>query len=152
MGLCGKEAKQMQLKCEGNLIFDLIAYCPYELSKLSPQIHGCDLVEGQWGTVGAIIQFTFTVDDKTVFAKERIIALDEENKTIQFETIEGQLLEAYKNCTITVQSSNNSISASLEFEKKNECIPNPTAYLNSFDKFIRDIEPNYQAIPRLATN
>nr|GMD68179.1 kirola-like [Ipomoea batatas] len=113
---------------------------------MSPdKIHGCDLHEGEWGTVGSVICWTFTHDGKKQIAKEIIEAIDEEHKTVKFKVIEGDLIELYKSMSISVhvdtRGINNLVTWTIEFEKQNESIPEPHTLVQFVLALTKDIEP-----------
>ncbi|GAA0139868.1 hypothetical protein LIER_01332 [Lithospermum erythrorhizon] len=152
MSPCRKDSKTFQIKSDDNLIYEAIRYGPSYVSKLSPVIQGCDLIEGQWGNVGSVNYWTFTHDGKGGTVKEIICAIDETNKLIQKKVIGGELMQAYKSFILTFQSTNNSATWTIEYEKINESNPNPTSFLEFLVKATKDIDLNHQAIPRLSAN
>ncbi|GAA0139866.1 hypothetical protein Leryth_005827 [Lithospermum erythrorhizon] len=153
MGLRGKESKQIEIKCDDNLFFEVLRYGLSHVSKLSPEtIQGCDLVEGQWGAVGCVICWNFNCDGKENVAKEMISVIDEKNRLMEFKVIEGDMMKAYKSFVSTFQSANNTVTWTIEYEKTNENVPNPTSLLELLAKITRDIDINHQAIPGLAAN
>ncbi|KAK9928302.1 hypothetical protein M0R45_025445 [Rubus argutus] len=56
---------------------------PHHISNVSPgKIQGCDLHEGDWGTVGSIIYWNYFHDGKAKVAKQLIEAIDDETNSI----------------------------------------------------------------------
>nr|GMD66051.1 kirola-like [Ipomoea batatas] len=115
---------------------------------MSPdKIHGCDLHEGEWGTVGSVICWNFTHDGKKQIAKEIIEAIDEEHKTVKFKVIEGDLIELYKSMSISVhvdtRGINNLVTWTIEFEKQNESIPEPHTLVQFVLALTKDIETHH---------
>lgn len=54
--LSGKLVSQTQIKCDGNVFYQLFREETHRISSLSPEkIHGIELVEGVWGAEGSII-------------------------------------------------------------------------------------------------
>ncbi|KAG9153691.1 hypothetical protein Leryth_005826, partial [Lithospermum erythrorhizon] len=115
-------------------------------------IQGCDLIEGQWGNVGSVNYWTSHKYGKGGTVKEIICAIDETNKLIQKKVIGGELMQAYKSFILTFQSTNNSATWTIEYEKINESNPNPTSFLEFLVKATKDIDLNHKLIPRLSAN
>nr|GLL41692.1 kirola-like [Ipomoea trifida] len=113
----------------------------------SDKIHGCDLHEGEWGTVGSVICWTFTHDGKKKIAKERIEAIDEEHKSVKYKVIGGDLLEHYKSVSLSVhvdtRGINNLVTWTIEFEKQNESIPEPHTLMKFVLDVTKDIETHH---------
>lgn len=62
MGLSGKKVVQVDIKGNGDVFHGLIRYTPNDLSKISPEhVKGCELLEGEWGAVGSIINWTYLI-------------------------------------------------------------------------------------------
>ncbi|GAA0187049.1 hypothetical protein LIER_34337 [Lithospermum erythrorhizon] len=149
--LGGGDSKKFEIS-DDNLVFKVIRYGPSYASKLTPGVQGCDLIDGQWGNVGSVICWTFTNDGKRCTTREIITAIDETKKLIEYKVIGGELMDAFKSVLITFQSTNNSATWTIEYEKINECIPNPTSFLEFLVKAIKDIDLNHKLIPRLSAN
>ncbi|KAL9321731.1 hypothetical protein ACSQ67_009784 [Phaseolus vulgaris] len=64
----------------------------------SVQIH-----KGEWGTVGSIISWNYTLDGKKVVAKEVVEGIDKENCKVSFKVLEGDLLGLYKSFKLNLQ-------------------------------------------------
>ena len=70
---------------------------PHHISNVSPgKIQGCDLHDGDWGTVGSVIYWNYVHDGKAKVAKQLIEAIDDETNSITLKVIEGDVLEDYK--------------------------------------------------------
>lgn len=61
MGLHGKLVAAIEFKAGGDVFHELFKHNPQHLSSASPvKVQGCDLIEGQFGQVGAIICWRYT--------------------------------------------------------------------------------------------
>ena len=63
-------------------------------------------------------------------AKTKVQALDEQNKSITFVVIEGDVLKLYNNFKAKLEVSGGQVKWSLEFDKANQNAPNPDPYLD----------------------
>nr|GMD72434.1 kirola-like [Ipomoea batatas] len=146
--LGGKLVSQIEIKSDGDVFHEIFRYRPNHISTMSSdKIHGCDLHEGEWGTVGSVICWTFTHDGKKKIAKERIEAIDEEHKSVKYKVIGGDLLEHYKSVSLSVhvdtRGINNLVTWTIEFEKQNESIPEPHTLMKFVLDVTKDIETHH---------
>ncbi|KAL4364187.1 hypothetical protein GQ457_04G009860 [Hibiscus cannabinus] len=106
-------------------------------------VQGCDLHEGEWGKVGAIIIWSYVHDGKAKQKKEVIEAVDPDKKLITARVIEGDLMEEYKSFLISIQVSPKSegsgsvVHLTLEYEKLHQGIDHPQTILK--DGLIKSI-------------
>ncbi|CAI9785472.1 unnamed protein product [Fraxinus pennsylvanica] len=97
MGLKGKLTAQIEMIAGGDVFHELLSNSPHQIPSISPNtIHGCDLHEGEWGTVGSVYFWKFTHDGKQKVAKDIVEAIDKEKRSLTFNVIEGDLIELYK--------------------------------------------------------
>ncbi|XP_028081234.1 kirola-like [Camellia sinensis] len=77
-------------------------------------------------------------------AKERIEAIDVDNKSVTFNLLEGDVLKVYKTFKSTLQVTNMDdgclIKVTLAYEKQHEDTPPPTMYLDFVANVSKDIE------------
>lgn len=66
---------------------------------------------------------------KPITAKAKVIAQDDENKSIVIEMIEGELMQLYTSFRSKITVAEGSLQWCLEFEKANELVPNPDDYV-----------------------
>ena len=80
-------------------------------------------------------------------AKERVEAIDEENKTVHFKVVEGELLESFKifEFTVHVDTSgvDNLVTWTIDYEKVDESVKDPTQYLDLALNITKDIETHH---------
>ena len=115
---------------------------------MSPgNIQGVDLHEGEWGSVGSVICWSYTHDGKKKTAKEIIEAIDEVNKSVTFKVVEGDLMQLYKTFIITVhvdtKGENNLVTWNFEYEKLNEAVEEPTTLMDFCITVTKDIETHH---------
>lgn len=61
MGLLGKLICQTSIKSDGDVFHELFSSKPHHIHTMASDIQGCDLHEGEFGKVGSIIVWKFTV-------------------------------------------------------------------------------------------
>lgn len=74
-----------------------------------------------------------------MIVKEKVTAFDKEKRSITHEMVEGELANYYKAIAVKLDvvpkqgaaGTASLVTWSLEFEKVNEDIPNPTAYIDA---------------------
>ncbi|CAL5338928.1 unnamed protein product [Camellia sinensis] len=148
MGLTGKLVRQVEIKSDGDVFHELFRDKPHHISTMSPaNIHGVDLHEGDWGHVGSVISWNYTRDGKKKVGKEVVEAIDEENKSVTFRVIEGDLTELYKAFKVTVhvdtKGENNLVTWTFEYEKKSENVEDPNAWMDLIINVTKDIETHH---------
>jgi hypothetical protein len=147
-GVDGKLVKQINIKSDGDVFHEIFRDRPYHLSTMSPtNIQNCDLHEGDWGTVGSVICFSYFHDGKDRVAKEIIEAIDEGKKSVTFKVIEGDLLEQYKNFTVTVHvdtsGEDNLVTWTFDYEKLDKDVPEPNTLMDFCLNLTKDIETHH---------
>ncbi|CAK9157592.1 unnamed protein product [Ilex paraguariensis] len=144
----GKMVAQTEIKSDGDVFHEIFRHRPHHIKNMSPgNIQGCDIHEGEWGTVGSVIFWNYTHDGKEKVAKEIIEAIDEEKKSVTFKVIEGDLTKLYKTFIITVhvdtKGQNNLVTWTLEFEKLNEGVEDPNTLMDFCLAVTKDIEAHH---------
>ncbi|PWA64306.1 kirola [Artemisia annua] len=150
--LRGTLVKSITIKSCGDVFHEIFRYRPHHISEMSPgSIKGVDLHEGEWGTVGSVINWDFFHDGKAKVAKEVIEAIDEEKRSVCFKVIGGDILEAYKNFLITVHvdthGEENLVTWTFHYEKLNENIPEPDSLMDFVLSVTKDIETHHLPKP-----
>ncbi|KAG5532167.1 hypothetical protein RHGRI_026701 [Rhododendron griersonianum] len=148
MGLTGKMVRDVEIKSDGDVFHEIFRYRPHHISTMSPgNIQNVDLHEGDWGTVSSVIFWNYTHDGKEKTAKEVIEAIDEEKKLVTFKVVEGDLLQLYKTFIITVhvdtKGENNLVTWTLEYEKLNGDVEDPTTFMDLCIVVTKDIETHH---------
>ncbi|CAL5338925.1 unnamed protein product [Camellia sinensis] len=148
MGLTGKLVRQVEIMSDGDVFHELFRDKPHHISTMSAgNIHGVDLHEGDWGHVGSVISWNYTHDGKKKVGKEVVEAIDEENKSVTFKVIEGDLTELYKAFKVTVhvdtKGENNLVTWTFEYEKKSENVEDPNTWMDLIINVTKDIETHH---------
>ncbi|KAI3744383.1 hypothetical protein L1987_57462 [Smallanthus sonchifolius] len=94
MALSGKLIGYVEISKRGDVFHDLLRHKPHEMvAKVPEKVHDCELHEGERGAVGSIITWHFTHEGKKKISKQIIESVNEENHTIVFKVIGGELVD-----------------------------------------------------------
>nr|XP_043624820.1 kirola-like [Erigeron canadensis] len=145
MTITGTLVQEVDIKCHGNLLHDIYKHKLHETAIISPdKVRRCDLVTGEWGAPGSVISWDYIYDGKVNTVKEVIEAVDDDNHKIVFKVIEGELLKVYNAFILTIHIKNRGqkqfVTWTLDFEKLNSSIPDPSPYLDLVCAFTKDID------------
>ncbi|XP_009589470.2 kirola-like [Nicotiana tomentosiformis] len=145
MGLKGKLAVSMEVKCGGHLFHDLYQTKPHHVSNISPnKVTGFDLHEGGIGEVGSVVTWKYKEDGNEKIAKCVIEeVMDDEKKSITWKGIEGDLLERYNAFTVNISCDQHWITWTFVYEKKTEDTPEPLTFLGYVTDLTKDIEAHH---------
>lgn len=56
----GKVETDVEIKAPATKFHEVLAHRPHHISNVSPNnIQGCDLHEGEWGTVGSVVYWNY---------------------------------------------------------------------------------------------
>ncbi|XP_060186158.1 kirola-like [Lycium barbarum] len=141
MGLKGKLIASVEVKCERNLVLDLLHTNKHHMPNICPsKISHFEIHEGDGIKAGSIVSWIYNDDGKDKTAKEVIEAVDLEKKSITFKVIEGDLLELYNSFTIIMSDEDQWATCTLVYEKKTEDIPEPLVLLGFVLHVFKDME------------
>jgi len=149
MSLIGKVEGGLLIKSSATDFHDYFRGRPHHVSNATPEkVQGCELHEGEFGSVGSIICWSYVHDGKNAKAKQVIEAIDDENNSTTFKMIEGDLLDLYKNMTIfvgaTPKEDGSLVYWVVDYEKLNENVPDPNTLLELFFHITKDIDEHIQ--------
>ncbi|XAR72236.1 hypothetical protein NMG60_11018806 [Bertholletia excelsa] len=86
---------QIELKCSAEKFFETYTSKGYLLPQICHAlVSGVDVVRGDWGTVGSIRTWHY-VPGNSEIGKVRIEAFDEQNKSVTFVLLEGEMTDQY---------------------------------------------------------
>ncbi|CAA3000340.1 MLP 34 [Olea europaea subsp. europaea] len=87
------------------------------------------LIEGEEGSVGSVKLWNYVLGGISMTAKVKVEAINDEERSITFAVVEGNLLQLYKSYNTTLTASNGSVKWSIEYEKAIETVPIPDIYV-----------------------
>ncbi|CAA0820557.1 MLP-like protein 28 [Striga hermonthica] len=152
MDLRGKLVSNITIKSDGNLFHELLRYKPHKIAEICPEkVERVDLERGQWGTVGSVICWYYTIDGEKKIAREVIEAIDEHKKSITFTVMEGDLMHAYTTFKLVVdvdtsRDGEHVVTWTLVYEKKSQAVPDPHQLMNIGLDMSRDIERSHMRL------
>ncbi|KGN57231.1 MLP-like protein 43 [Cucumis sativus] len=150
MSLCGKLEKDVPIRASASKFHEMFHKKPHHICNCSTdKIHGVELQEGEWGQVGSIICWKYFHEGKHKIAKEIVEHVDEENNSITFKVIEGDLTEHYKDFRFTIKcipkEKGSVIHWVLEYEKLHDKIPDSHTLLQFCVDVSKDIDKQLSA-------
>ncbi|KAG5584620.1 hypothetical protein H5410_045054, partial [Solanum commersonii] len=98
------------------------------VSTMSPlHVQSFYLLEGDIGTVGSKICWTYTLDGEKKISKQVLEAVDHENKVLILKEFEGDIIDKYDSFKATLHIETKDeidlVSWTLEYERPNENVP-----------------------------
>ncbi|XP_030971798.1 MLP-like protein 43 [Quercus lobata] len=134
MSLFGKVEAEVEIKASANRFHETNSKRIAEIPKLSPNfIQSVDLVEGEWGQEGSVMNWYILYDGKAVLSKEVFETLDDKNHLVVYKVIGGILKEMYKSFKFILQAipkgEGSLVRWTLEYEKLNADDPDASSML-----------------------
>ncbi|XP_050232663.1 MLP-like protein 28 [Mercurialis annua] len=145
MALVGKVEGEVEIKAPAHLFHEVFSCRPHHVNIMSSdKVQGCDLHEGEWGKHGSVICWNYTHDGVAKVAKQIIENMDDENFSITFKMIEGDLLDEYKEFRLISKATPKEGGGTLVrwtfiYEKLHEGIPDPHSLLDFLLHLSKDI-------------
>ncbi|KAL7606648.1 hypothetical protein Lser_V15G14978 [Lactuca serriola] len=145
MNLSGNLVNETTIESDGDAFLELFCYKPYAILNMCPNsIQGCDILDGEWGSVGSVIIWKYHHDGRDCMAKEVIEANNKEEKLVCFKVVDGTLMDYYKNFFLTIhvdtKGSKHLVTWTLAYEKLNENIEDPKTLMEFCLKVTKDID------------
>ncbi|KAH7516325.1 MLP-like protein 31 [Ziziphus jujuba] len=132
-------------KAPASKFHEIFKHKPHHISNLSSDfVQGCELHEGEWGTVGSVIYWKYFHDGKARVAKALVEAIDDENNSITFKLLEGDLSEHYKSFKATLKcipkGEGSVIHWTAEYEKHHDEITDRHTFIQFLYDLSKDLE------------
>ncbi|KAF4355772.1 hypothetical protein F8388_019171 [Cannabis sativa] len=164
--LIGKLETNIEIKAPAEKFHHIFKHTPHKVSNHTENFHGCELHEGEWGTVGSTICWDYFHDGKRRVSKQIVEAIDDEKNSITFKLIEGDLMEHYKKFKIILvvtpkaEGEGSIVHWRFEYEKHHDEIIDPHTLVDLANEMTKDLElsilPNMSSssdlIGKLETN
>ena len=144
MAQIAKISEQVHLKSSAHKVYDFLKNKMDFVIQMFPDIYkGCDVLEGNGFSHGSIVHLKYNLGSPAE-VKERI-AIDDANKSITFECLEGDVFRDFEVFKLKIQvfdngSNGSSVDWSIEFVKANEDVPPPHSYLIFADKISKGLD------------
>ncbi|KAI3910427.1 hypothetical protein MKX01_034821 [Papaver californicum] len=139
---------ETEITCSADKYFGMFSHSVTQLPKFVPNFYkSVEVIEGDETSVGSISLWKCDIEGKEVLAKKRLTMFNKEKRSITYEVIEGELTNNYKAISVKLDVVPNQGAAgnaslvtwSLEFEKVNEDIPNPTVYIHALKLITKEL-------------
>ncbi|XP_057777506.1 MLP-like protein 34 [Salvia miltiorrhiza] len=121
--------------------FDIYHNKTYLMPTICPdKLQSVQVLQGDGKNVGSVRLWTYVMG-VPVIAKDKIVGVDEVNKSITFELIDGEVTKYYKRFVATLEAEGvNTVKWSLEYEKASEDVPHPHSHLQFLGAMATDID------------
>ncbi|KAK4400048.1 Kirola [Sesamum angolense] len=151
MGLHGKLVIQISIKVDGDIFFHLFKHKLHHIKNICPQkIQSVNLIAGDWGTVGSVISWNYTKDG-FLSLQRRSLRPWTRKRSITYKVTEGDLMAVYNTFKLAVSVDSNGednvVTWTVEYEKKNESVPEPSTFLDFCFSATKEIERHYMLVP-----
>ncbi|KAI3453135.1 hypothetical protein Pfo_009798 [Paulownia fortunei] len=135
---------QTQITSPPDIFFDIYKNKTYLMPSISPdKLQSIQVLEGDGKSVGSVRLWTYVMG-VPVIAKDKIVAVDEENKSITFELIGGEVTKCFKSFKATLEATAkadmNIVKWVLEYEKASEDVPSPHSHLEFLVNMATEID------------
>ncbi|KAL8161258.1 hypothetical protein V2J09_012747 [Rumex salicifolius] len=137
---------EVEIASTGDLFYEWFTNSPHHLLKLQPEVYKrCDLLEGEFGKPGFVVQWAYTLEGKSYMMKEKFEMVDKKNKILKLITLEGDVMDAYKSFEVNVRVLTNDkgvdiVKWSLEYEKIHQDMPDPHDHLEAAIQVTKKID------------
>ncbi|RZC92815.1 hypothetical protein C5167_028075 [Papaver somniferum] len=145
---------EVKAKCCAEKLYAVMTRDAPKLPKYAPQIvHDCQVVPGDCEVrVGSLFVWHYVQDDKPsgVKAKEKITAVDHKNMSLTYTVFEGDLKNDYASFATTLTTTptqkdgsyNCLVNWSVQYEKANADVPDPTYFMKLLEDFTKEVDTN----------
>ncbi|KAG6582118.1 MLP-like protein 43, partial [Cucurbita argyrosperma subsp. sororia] len=145
MALYGKLETDVEVNASVEKFHEIFHQKLHHMSNISPdKIQSIELHEGEWGKVGTILYWHYFHEGKACVSKRVIEAVDEENNSVTWKELEGDISKHYKNFRVKVQcipkEKGSVVHITLEYEKLHEQIQDPHTFLQLCADAAKDID------------
>ncbi|KAL7110717.1 hypothetical protein ACP275_05G043200 [Erythranthe tilingii] len=135
---------QTQITSRPEKFFDLYKNKTYLMPKISPdKLQSIRVLEGDGKSLGSVRLWTYVMGIP-VIAKDKIVAVDEVNRSITFELIGGEVTKYFNNFKATIEATTednkNIVKWKLEYEKVSENVPTPHSHLEFLVTMSKEID------------
>ncbi|GMI75183.1 MLP-like protein 31 [Hibiscus trionum] len=164
---------QIEVKSSADKFFDAFKTKAHLMPKMSSQlVSDIKLLEGDWTSVGSVRLWYYSANNKcwgdgkvkvkpigiarfevgvkldslNTFetAKELRESVDEENRTIVYKLLEGEIGNSYKNwrsiLSVTPMGEGSLVKWTFEYEKLNDDVPEPVKYCDFHTTWSKDVD------------
>ncbi|KAK9115279.1 hypothetical protein Syun_022076 [Stephania yunnanensis] len=129
---------ESEINCPADKMYDLFKNHLTQLPILFPEIFkSAEVLEGDGKSIGSVRHWTYLIhhtSDEVLEVTEKITEVDDENKSLTFSALEGDVLKTYKRfhgkVTVTPKGTGSLVKWHIIYDKENEDDPHPHPYLD----------------------
>ncbi|OMO99694.1 hypothetical protein COLO4_13135 [Corchorus olitorius] len=147
MAQIAKMHVQAEVKSSAEKFYDIYRNKLHLMPKISPrEFKEGKVIQGDWRSVGSVRVWSYVASGNVETVKETIEAVDDESKTITVSIVEGDVKKYYKSFKSTINvlpsasGQGSLVKWTLEFEKRNENIPDPTMYTDFLVNWSKSVD------------
>ncbi|OVA01730.1 Bet v I domain [Macleaya cordata] len=142
----------IELKCSAYKFYGMFTLNVTQLPKYLPKIYdSIKVIEGDGTSVGTVRLWKYALEGSHLSVKERTttsVNKETGGSSITFNTFEGEVMNSFKTFVVKLAVTPKGTDGNkclvkwcLEFEKVNEEVPTPTAYINLLDRISKELAP-----------
>ncbi|XVF85372.1 hypothetical protein PTKIN_Ptkin17bG0112300 [Pterospermum kingtungense] len=144
MAQIAKMEVQTQIKSSADKAYDIFKRKMYLMPEICPEVvKDVKIGKGDWETVGSVRLWKY-VTGNPEYVSETVEAIDDRNKSITFNALDGDVSKCYKTfkCTlnITPNGQGSLVKWTLVYEKLNQNVPDPDKYMELATCFSKSVE------------
>ncbi|KAK6922220.1 Bet v I/Major latex protein [Dillenia turbinata] len=121
MGKVERMEWEMETKCSAIDFYEVFKGKAHQMPNACPRLQSIELHEGDWETEGHVKLWSFIADGKLEKNKEKL-SVDEANKVVTLELIEGTVFEQFNSFKVIMQAipkpKGGLIKWAFEYERK----------------------------------
>ncbi|OMO99670.1 hypothetical protein COLO4_13148 [Corchorus olitorius] len=135
---------QSEIRASADKVYDIFRRKMYLMPTICPQVvKDVKLVKGDWETPGSVRVWKY-VAGNSESVRETVEAVDDRNKTVTFDALDGDVAKYYKtfkaSVCVTANGQKSLAKWTLIYEKMNPNIPDPDRYLEIASVFNKSVE------------
>ncbi|XP_078151717.1 MLP-like protein 423 [Carex rostrata] len=149
--MAAKSEVEVEVKSAPEKFWEAIRSSTDLFPKVFPeQYKSIDILEGDGKSVGSVRLVNYAPGTPLVtFAKEKVEAVEEENKLVSYSVIDGEILSLYKNfratLSITPKGEGSLIKWTLQYDKASDEVPEPEAIKEAAVKTFNGLDAHLQS-------
>ncbi|KAK4263975.1 hypothetical protein QN277_029319 [Acacia crassicarpa] len=146
MALTGNLEVEIEIQSPAIEFFNFFTKQLHNLSNATGSVHFGEIHDGpDWHSIGSVKHWSYTVDGKVVTCKEKIEAIDEENKSLNVDFSGGDIKDKYKSFKFIIKATDKEGGGaiakwSFTFEKIHAGIPDPKGHLDFVTILTKDVD------------
>ncbi|RZC90293.1 hypothetical protein C5167_031005 [Papaver somniferum] len=146
---------EFKVKCSAEKFYSMMTRDVLKLPRYAPQnIHNVQVVSGEGELrLGSVSVWDYVLDNKPfgVRTRAKITAMDHQNMSLTFTVVDGYLSDDYTSfsntLTITTPTQRDGnynclVKWSVQFQKANDNVPDPTYYMKMQEDLTKELDAN----------